>query len=113
MTVPRRELERSPTPPSVYVRRIAKERDLTQDKLAEALGVSRLTVNQLVNNKRAVTPEMALRLERLTGISAQQWLALQQNYDLWHLRNEKQAELEKVRAIPAQGSEPEAFNVCS
>jgi addiction module HigA family antidote len=75
---------------------------LTQDHLADALRVSRLTVNQLVNEKRSITPDMAVRLEKLTGISASHWLTLQQNYDLWWARHEGAAEHQKVQRLPVR-----------
>jgi addiction module HigA family antidote len=86
----------------VHIREILDTNKLTQDQLADALGVARLTVNQLVNEKRSITPDMAVRLEKLTGISASHWLTLQQNYDLWWARHEGAAEHEKVQRLPMQ-----------
>ena len=56
---------------------------LTPKKLAEALGVSRQTVNELLKERRAVSPLMALRLSRLFGNSPQFWLDAQRAVDLW------------------------------
>lgn len=56
---------------------------LSVARLAELLGVSRQSVNQLVREKRAVSPDMALRLGKLFGTTAQYWLNLQRNVDLW------------------------------
>jgi antitoxin HigA-1 len=101
--VKRQPLERSPTPPSAQIRsQILEAYGLTQDQLADALGVSRLTVNQLVNDRRSITPEMALRLERLTGVRASHWLTLQQNYDLWHTRQEVKQDLRAIRPLPSR-----------
>jgi len=102
VNVKRHPLERSPTPPSAHIRELLEATRLTQDQLADALGVSRLTVNQLVNDKRAITPDMAVRLEKLTGISASHWLTLQQNYDLWWARQKGAAEHQKVRRLPTR-----------
>ena len=57
--------------------------DLTVTGLATALGVSRQTVNELLRERRAVSPEMALRLSRLFGNSPEFWLNLQRSIDLW------------------------------
>jgi len=57
--------------------------DLSVIGLAEALGVSRQSVNELLRERRAVSPEMALRLARLFGNSAEFWLNLQREVDLW------------------------------
>ena len=46
------------------------------------MGVSRLTVNEIINDRRSVTAEMALRLEAVTRVSASMWLNLQRNVDL-------------------------------
>ena len=51
--------------------------------LAEALGVSRQTINELLRERRAVTPEMALRLSRLFGNTPEFWLNAQRAVDLW------------------------------
>src|SRR4051812_20886186 len=92
VNVKRRALERSPTPPSVHIQEVLEANSLTQDQLADALRVSRLTVNQLVNDRRSITADMAVRLEKLTGVSASHWLTLQQNYDLWQARQKGAAE---------------------
>ncbi len=55
---------------------------ITPYRLAKELGVSRPTVNQLVARRRSVTAEMALRLARYFGTSAQVWQNLQAQYDL-------------------------------
>ena len=60
---------------------------LTKPALASALGISRQTLHELFTLKRAVTPEMALRLEAVVGSNAETWLALQAERDLWAARN--------------------------
>lgn len=54
----------------------------TQDALAKAMGVSRLTINQLINGKRSVTAEMSVRLGRVLSTSPGFWLTLQNDIDL-------------------------------
>lgn len=56
--------------------------DITPYRLAKELGVSRPTVNQLLARRRTVTAQMALRLARYFGTSAQVWQNLQSQYDL-------------------------------
>jgi antitoxin HigA-1 len=56
---------------------------LTVTSLAEAIGVSRQTINELLRERRAVSPEMALRLSRLFGNTAEFWLNAQRAVDLW------------------------------
>ena len=57
--------------------------NLTVTGLANALGVSRQSVNELLRERRAVSPEMALRLARLFGNSPEFWLNMQRAVDLW------------------------------
>ena len=56
---------------------------LTVSSLARALGVSRQSVNELLRERRAVTPEMAIRLSRLFGNTPEFWLKAQLAVDLW------------------------------
>lgn len=56
---------------------------LTQGALAEAMGVPRKLVNELCNNRRAVTADTALMLARVFGNSPDFWLNLQRRTDLW------------------------------
>src|SRR6266705_4208954 len=56
---------------------------LTQGELAEAMGVPRKHVNELCNNRRAITADTALMLARVFGNSADFWLNVQRRSDLW------------------------------
>jgi len=55
---------------------------LTVTAAAKVLGVSRQALNNLLNGKSGVTPEMAIRLEKAFGGTADTWLRMQMNYDL-------------------------------
>ncbi len=68
-------------------------RGLTQDRLAAALGVSRITVNQLLNDRRNVTAEMALRLSRVLGTTPEFWLDLQRDLDLYRAHRKRGDEI--------------------
>ena len=64
---------------------------ITNTRLAEILGVSRKTVSSIANERKAITPEMALRLSRaFTNTTPESWLNLQRNYDLWHTSHNTQ-----------------------
>ncbi len=56
---------------------------LTVTKAAQGLGVSRKTVSALLNGKAGISPEMAIRIEKFFGGSAESWLIQQVQYDLW------------------------------
>ena len=57
---------------------------MSQTELAERIHVSYPRVNEIINGKRGVTPDTALRLSRLLGTSPEFWLNGQRNWDLWH-----------------------------
>jgi len=57
---------------------------------AEALGVTRKTLSKIVNERGAVTPDMALRLGRAFHTSPELWLNLQSTYDLWHAEHDSE-----------------------
>ncbi len=60
---------------------------LTITELAKVLGVSRKSVSTIVNERKSVTPEMALRLSQAFGTTLDLWLNLQKKYDLWCAMN--------------------------
>jgi len=81
--VPVWEREVPPTHPGEILREILKDEELTQKKLAEEIGVSFRAINELINGKRGITPEMALRLSKRFKTTPLFWINLQANYDLW------------------------------
>lgn len=74
---------------------------LTATSLAVALGVSRQTVNELLRERRAVSPEMALRLARLFGNTPEFWLNAQRAVDLWDAAQAAQTKLERIQPLRA------------
>jgi antitoxin HigA-1 len=74
---------------------------LTVAGLAQALAVSRQTVNELLRERRAVSPEMALRLARLFGNSPEFWLNAQRALDLWDAERTMEADLERIEPLVA------------
>lgn len=74
--------------------------NITQAALAEAMGVSRKTVNELCNNRRSVTADMALLLAAVLGNSAAFWLNTQQRNDLWQAYNNPKRRLKIAQAKP-------------
>jgi len=72
---------------------------LTVSSLAEAVGVSRQTINQLLRGRRAVSPEMALRLARLFGNTPEFWLNAQRGVDLWDAAQAIKAEVKRIKPL--------------
>jgi addiction module HigA family antidote len=100
---------RRPTTPAEVLRYdILESCGITQKGLARAMGVSLLTINQLVNERRSVTAETALRLAAVTGTSASVWLNLQREVDLHDARRKHGAKIAKLRRLPRfQADEPQ------
>lgn len=77
---------------------------ITQSAFAMRLGVSFPRLNEVINGRRAVTPDTALRLARVTGMSADFWLGLQQDWDLWHaMRSDDAAEIARLQPLDRAG----------
>lgn len=74
------------SPGSVLRHEIEEALGISQDQLAAATGVSRLTINEIVNEKRTVTAEMALKLAKALDTDPRFWLNLQQDVDLVRAR---------------------------
>jgi addiction module HigA family antidote len=73
---------------------------LSQSALAARLGISFPRLNEIIRGKRGVTPDTALRLARVVGMSAEFWLGLQQDWDLWHaMRGRKAAEIAQLEPL--------------
>src|SRR4051812_10942600 len=71
-----------PSPGEVLRNLMSSDPKITQNALADALGVSRLTVNQLINGRRNLTADMAVLLGAALNTTAEFWLNLQQAVDL-------------------------------
>ncbi|MCX7162103.1 MAG: HigA family addiction module antitoxin [Betaproteobacteria bacterium] len=81
-----RDPDRRPTHPGAILREdVLPHLRMTQKDFADHLGVSRLTVSEVIHEKRPVTPDMAMRLGRLMGNGPEIWLRMQQTLDLWEL----------------------------
>ena len=74
---------------------------LSAASLGSALGISRQTVNELLRERRSLTPVMALRLSRLFGNSPEFWLNAQHSRDLWESEKRYRKELSKIHLLNA------------
>ena len=94
-------MTRKPTHPGEILREeFMAELGISVASLAKSIGVSRQTINELVHERRAVSPEMALRLARFFGTSPQSWLNLQRNVDLWDSMDLHREEIEAIDPLP-------------
>jgi antitoxin HigA-1 len=97
--------DRPPTHPGeMLLEEFLKPLGISQSAFAIRLGVSFPRLNEVIHAKRGVTPDTALRLARVTGMSADFWLGLQQDWDLWHaLRSEAADEIAQLEPLEAAG----------
>ena len=70
-------------------------------EFAKLIGVSRQTVNELLRSRRAVSPEMALRLSRLFGNTPEFWLNAQRAVDLWEAARRSRRKLDRISPLSA------------
>jgi len=75
-------MKNPPHPGLVVLQECIEPSGLTITQAAEVLGVTRNTLSELVNEKRGISPEMAVRLSKVFGGSAESWLVQQAQYDL-------------------------------
>ena len=94
MAIPNRaKREIPPTHPGEILREeFMPDYGLTTTSLADALSVSRQTINEILRERRSITPIMALRLSRLFGNTPEFWFNAQNSWDIWdsdhHFENE-------------------------
>ena len=82
-------MKNPPHPGLVVLQECIEPSGLTITQSAEALGVTRNTLSELVNGKRGISPEMAVRLSKVFGGTEQGWLVQQAQYDLAQVRRDR------------------------
>lgn len=96
-----RHRKRRPTHPGAILREdTLPALGMSQTELARRLGVSRLTVSELLLEKRGMSADMAIRIGRLTRTTPESWLRMQETLDLWELEQqpERYRHIEPVAA---------------
>ena len=87
-----------PEHPGIVLKEIYLEPlDLSVTRAAEALGITRKALSELVNGKSGISTTMALRLSKSFGTGPELWLNMQQHYDLWQAR--KKTKLGRVKVL--------------
>jgi addiction module HigA family antidote len=93
------------SPGEMLLEEFLKPLGISQSAFAIRLGVSFPRLNEIIRGKRSVTPDTALRLARVLGMSAGFWLGLQQDWDLWHaLHGRNAAEIEQLEPLARRTS---------
>ena len=94
--------ETPPTHPGEVLREdFMPDYGLTTTSLADALGVSRQTINEILRERRSITPTMALRLSRLFGNTPEFWLNAQNARDIWDSEQNFKKELNQIHPLDA------------
>ncbi len=94
------EIQRMPTHPGeVLKEEFLKPLNISQTTLAKDIHTSFRAVNEIVNQKRGITIDMALRLSKYFGTSPQLWLNLQNNYDLYKVSKKKENILNQIEKV--------------
>jgi len=82
-------MKNPPHPGVVVLQECVQPLGLTITDAAQALGVTRNTLSELINGKRGISSEMAVRLAKVFGGTEQGWLLQQAQYDLAHVRRDR------------------------
>ena len=107
--MPEKYIPAPPVHPGEVLRKRFLDGKLTQEQLADAMRVSRFSVNQIINGHRSVTAEMALRLARVTSTSPGFWLNLQRAVDLYKAQMALASELNQLEVLRRPKTEAELF----
>ena len=92
-------------PGEMLLEEFLKPLGISQAAFARRLGVPYSRLRGIIRARSIVTAEMALRLARVTGMTAEFWLGLQQDWDLWHAaRSRKAAAIESLEPLPLSGA---------
>jgi addiction module HigA family antidote len=92
-------LKRKPTHPGEILKKDFMEPlKISQSLLAKELNTTFRTINEIVNEKRNISPEMAVRLAKYFGTSEELWLNLQNQHDLYMVKYRKQDVLNKIKS---------------
>jgi addiction module HigA family antidote len=95
MMIPKRK---PVTPGYVFKTEFLDEHEMSQSAAAELMGVSRKTVNELVNDKQGFTVDLSMVLEKVFGTPPEFWLNLQRQVDLWEAVNSKRTKARIAKA---------------
>ena len=94
-----KDRKRRPNHPGQVVLDILEDIEISQTQFAKILGVSRRTVNQIIQGRRPITVDMAIRIGKAFGNGPELWLNLQQNVDVWDALEKHGEEYKKILTV--------------
>ncbi|NIA28545.1 MAG: HigA family addiction module antidote protein [Actinobacteria bacterium] len=74
--------------------------NLSQQKLADTIGVTRVRINEIILGKRKITPDTAFRLSKCFNTSPDFWMNLQMNVDMWNTLQAHKNEYDNISSMP-------------
>ena len=91
---------RQPTHPGEVLRyEYLEELNMTQQQLADAIGITRVRVNEIILGKRSITPDTAFRLAKFFNTTPEFWINLQSHYDMWNTLKKRKKEYDTIRPL--------------
>ena len=96
-----RKMHNPPHPGETLKEDVLPALGLTVTQAAEQLGVARVTLSRMINGRAAISAEMAIRLAQWLGGSAEIWLRLQLQYDLWHAEKNSKIKIKPAESLAA------------
>ncbi len=90
-----------PHPGEVLRDGVLTDSDITVTEFAKRLGITRVALSNVLNGKAGISANMAIRLAAALGGSAESWLHMQANYDLWHAEKSLKREVSKIERMAA------------
>lgn len=91
---------RQPTHPGEILRyEYLEELNMTQQQLADSIGITRVRINEIVLGKRSITPDTAFRLAKFFNTTPEFWIGLQTNFDMWNTLQKREKEYKTIRPL--------------
>ena len=92
--------KRRPTHPGEIIRyEYLEPYRMTQQQLADSIGVTRVRINEIILGKRSITPDTAFRLAKFFKTSADFWISLQMNVEMWDTLQSHKKDYEKIISV--------------
>jgi len=94
---------RQPTHPGEIVRyEYLDELNMTQQQLADSIGVTRVRINEIILGKRSITPDTAFRLAKFFNTTPDFWIGLQTNFDMWNTLQKRKKEYDTIQPLKSE-----------
>ena len=91
---------RQPTHPGEILRyEYLEELNMTQQQLANLIGITRVRINEIILGKRSITPDTAFRLAKFFNTTPEFWINLQSHYDMWNTLQKRKKEYETIQPL--------------